>query len=197
MGRTTNGANLGQYANTSSSNAQWAEEWSGSYVKFRNRGTGLYIDGMGYTANGSVCGQWRNSGSYNQQWSQESISGGYYKFRNRATGLCLDGMGRTANGSDVGQYASGGSYNQQFSKVAPKSLISTSLEAGSFRELPAFPFSFHISTSNRIPFNGTSSRDKRLAASGSTKELALSRLSAIGASPEAHETQRENDSRSS
>jgi hypothetical protein len=119
MGRTANGSNLGQYANTNSQNAHWVEEWSGGYVRFRNRATGLYLDGMGATANGSVCGQWSSSGSQNQQWIQETVSGGYYRFRNRASGLYLDGMGRTANGSDVGQWSNSGSYNQQFSKVSP------------------------------------------------------------------------------
>ncbi len=118
MGRTANGSNLGQYANSTSTNAQWSEEWSGSYVKLRNRATGLYIDGMGATANGAVCGQWSSSASNNQQWTQETV-GSYYRYRNRATGLYLDGMGRTANGSDMGQYTGGTSNNQQFAKVSP------------------------------------------------------------------------------
>ncbi|MCL6592277.1 MAG: RICIN domain-containing protein, partial [Firmicutes bacterium] len=40
----------------------------GSYVRFKNRATGLYLDGMGSTANGSNLCQWGNSGSANQQW---------------------------------------------------------------------------------------------------------------------------------
>ncbi|MGD9156175.1 MAG: hypothetical protein PVG90_11840 [Bacillota bacterium] len=34
----------------------------GSYIRFHNVATGLYIDGMGRTSNGSVCGQWGSSG---------------------------------------------------------------------------------------------------------------------------------------
>jgi endo-1,4-beta-xylanase len=88
---------------------------TGSYVRFRNVATGLYIDGMGSTGNGANCCQWGNSGSNNQQWAQESVSG-YYKFKNRATGLYLDGMGRTSNGSICGQWSSSSSNNQQWSK---------------------------------------------------------------------------------
>ncbi|MCL6590540.1 MAG: RICIN domain-containing protein, partial [Firmicutes bacterium] len=53
---------------SSSYNQQWAQETMGSYVRFKNRATGLYLDGMGSTANGSNLCQWGNSGSANQQW---------------------------------------------------------------------------------------------------------------------------------
>ncbi|MCL6589381.1 MAG: family 43 glycosylhydrolase [Firmicutes bacterium] len=118
MGRTSNGANAGQYASNSSYNQQWVLEAAGSYYKIKNRTTGLYLDGMGRTSNGSICGQWPSSTSYNQQWAWETV-GSYYKFKNRATGLYLDGMGSTANGADLCQWASSSSYNQQWSIVAP------------------------------------------------------------------------------
>jgi endoglucanase len=85
----------------------------GSYVRFRNAVTGLYIDGMGSTSNGSNACQWGNSGSANQQWTQET-AGNYVRFKNRATGLYLDGMGSTGNGSDLCQWNNSGSANQQW-----------------------------------------------------------------------------------
>jgi hypothetical protein len=89
----------------------------GSFVKLRNRATGLMIDGMGRTANGSNCGQYASGGSYNQQWAAEAV-GSYYRFRNRGTGLYMDGMGRTDNGSTMGQWSSSSSNNQQFAREA-------------------------------------------------------------------------------
>ncbi|MCL6589382.1 MAG: family 43 glycosylhydrolase [Firmicutes bacterium] len=118
MGRTSNGANAGQYSSNTSYNQQWVLESAGSYYKIKNRTTGLYLDGMGRTSNGSICGQWPSSTSYNQQWSRETV-GSYYKFKNRATGLYLDGMGSTSNGADLCQWGSSQSYNQQWSIVAP------------------------------------------------------------------------------
>ncbi|MBN2612438.1 MAG: glycosyl hydrolase 53 family protein, partial [Bacteroidales bacterium] len=104
MGRTSNGSDVGQYANTTHVNAQWALESTGNYFKLKNRGTGLYLDGMARTTNGEACGQWAGGSSYNQQWERISTSG-YYQFKNRATGLFLDGMGRTGNGDACGQWA--------------------------------------------------------------------------------------------
>jgi arabinoxylan arabinofuranohydrolase len=89
---------------------------SGSYVRFRNAATGLYIDGMGSTANGSNACQWGDSNSANQQWTIVN-SGGYVMIQNRATGLYLDGMGRTGSGSVCGQWSSSGSANQQWTIV--------------------------------------------------------------------------------
>ncbi|TCO10691.1 glycoside hydrolase family 11 protein [Natronoflexus pectinivorans] len=105
MGRTSDGSDLGQYANTNHQNAQWTREASGGFERFRNRGTGLYIDGMGRTENGANVGQWANTNHNNAQWSLESAGNGYYRLRNRGTGLYLDGMGRTSDGSNVGQWA--------------------------------------------------------------------------------------------
>jgi endoglucanase len=118
MGRTTDGADAGQWASSSSYNQQWLVTTSGSYVRIQNRATGLYLDGMGRTTNGANLGQWANSSSTNQQWTQ-STTGGYLKFQNRATGLFIDGMGRTTNGDAVGQWASSSSYNQQWLIVTP------------------------------------------------------------------------------
>ena len=85
----------------------------GSYVRFHNVATGLYIDGMGSTANGSNACQWGNSNSTNQQWTLIN-SGSYVMLQNRVTGLYLDGMGRNSNGSVCGQWGYSGSANQQW-----------------------------------------------------------------------------------
>nr|WP_245531707.1 RICIN domain-containing protein [Anaerophaga thermohalophila] len=69
MGRTTNGDNCGQYANTTHVNAQWSLESSGDgYYRLRNRGTGMYLDGMGRTTNGDPAGQYANTTHVNAQW---------------------------------------------------------------------------------------------------------------------------------
>ncbi|GAA2599844.1 hypothetical protein GCM10010435_94110 [Winogradskya consettensis] len=43
-------------------------ENSGTYVRVRNVGSGLYLDGMGRTANGASIGQYSDSTSVNQRW---------------------------------------------------------------------------------------------------------------------------------
>lgn len=88
----------------------------GTYVKIRNAGTSLEIDGMGDGSSGSTAAQSGDSGSANQQWVIENV-GTYVRIRNRATSLYLDGMGRTTNGAAVGQYSDSGSTNQQWSVV--------------------------------------------------------------------------------
>jgi hypothetical protein len=94
----------------------------GSYVRFRNAATGLYIDGMGSTSNGANACQWSDSSSANQQWTIID-SGGYVMIQNRATGLYLDGMGRTSNGSVCGQWGSSGSANQQWTQETAESYV--------------------------------------------------------------------------
>lgn len=99
----------GSYANVSNSCTT-----SSSYYQIRNRGTGLYLDGMGRTTNGSACGQYANTTHVNSQW--EMIAAGtYYQLRNRGTGLFLDGMGSTSNGTDLGQWANTTHVNSQWS----------------------------------------------------------------------------------
>jgi len=111
---------IGLYSDANADNWVRADDFSlildnggSSYVKLKNRATGLYLDGMGRTTNGNDAGQWASSGSYNQQWSLIP-AGSYVKIQNRATGLYLDGMGRTTNGDDAGQWASSASSNQQW-----------------------------------------------------------------------------------
>jgi hypothetical protein len=54
---------------------QWQQETAGSYVKFKNRATGLYLDGLGNTTNGADLGQWASSTSDNQQWTMTTSVG--------------------------------------------------------------------------------------------------------------------------
>lgn len=44
------------------------EVTAGAYIRFKNRATSLYVDGMGRTANGSDLGQWAGSTNTNQQF---------------------------------------------------------------------------------------------------------------------------------
>ncbi|HEX6426568.1 MAG TPA: RICIN domain-containing protein [Niastella sp.] len=113
MYRSTNGDNVGQWSNSSSTAQQWSIENVGNYVMLKNRASGLYVDGMYRSANGDIAGQWSNSGSDAQQWTRET-AGNYVKFKNKATGLYLDGMGRTVNGDNLGQWSQSNSNNQQW-----------------------------------------------------------------------------------
>ena len=75
MGRTTNGSFVGQNSgNTSNNNQQWQQLSFGTYIKFKNRVTGLYIDGLGSTTNDANLGQWKKSNSFNQQWAITSLT---------------------------------------------------------------------------------------------------------------------------
>lgn len=131
MGRTTNGSACGQWANTTSTNAQWTiQEYNGNY-RVRNVSTDLYLDGMGRTSNGSACGQWANTTSANAQWRIEPFDGNYYRIQNVNTGLYLDGMGRTANGADCSQWANTSSTNAQWELV---SISSSSKIVSSIKE---------------------------------------------------------------
>lgn len=87
---------------------------SGDVYQLRNRGTGLYLDGMGVTTNGDPCGQYANTTHPNSRWELVDQGSGYFQLRNVGTGLYLDGMGRTTNGDDVGQWANTTHYNSHW-----------------------------------------------------------------------------------
>jgi hypothetical protein len=110
MGRTNDGANVGQQAGPSGDSQQWLLLPAGDFLRLKNRATGLYMDGMGRATAGAICGQWRESASVNQEWSKE-VAGDYVKLRNRATGLYLDG----GDGTDLRQGAGVDSPDQQWS----------------------------------------------------------------------------------
>jgi hypothetical protein len=111
------GSNAGQWHSSGSAAQQWVIETVGSYVKIKNRASGLYLDGNGSTGNRSNVVQKTASTSNNQQWSQET-AGNYVKFRNRATGLYIDGLGLNSDPSALGQWSSSGSSNQQWSIIS-------------------------------------------------------------------------------
>ncbi|GAA5021277.1 xylan degradation protein [Marivirga lumbricoides] len=119
LGRTTDGAACGQYANTSSVNAQWEViDVGNGYYQIQNRGTGLFLDGLGRTTNGDDVGQYANTSNENSHWSIEQYEGIYYQVQNRVTGLFLDGLGNTSNASACGQWANTTHPNSQWQLVS-------------------------------------------------------------------------------
>lgn len=119
MGRTSNGEDAGQYANTSHINASWGFIPVGSYYYVVNQGTGMKLDGYGRTSNGSACAQYSAATQHpNAQWSVVSAGSGYYYLINRGTGMKIDGYGLTANGSSLMQYSASTTHpNAQWSMV--------------------------------------------------------------------------------
>jgi hypothetical protein len=73
MYRSSNGSVAGQYSYSGSDAQFWTKETAGSYVKFKNKATGLYLDGLGTTTNGADLGQWGLSNSNNQQWTLTNV----------------------------------------------------------------------------------------------------------------------------
>lgn len=140
MGRTSNGSNCSQYANTTHVNAQWLIEDYNGYKRIKNRGTGLYLDGMGRTSNGSVCGQYANTTHVNAQWTIEDYNG-YKRLKNRGTGLYLDGYGYTGNGSDLKQYGNSGHVNQQWSliNISSSAEVATAVETQEAKTISVYP----------------------------------------------------------
>lgn len=142
MGRTTNGSNCGQYANTNHVNSHWTIEDYNGYKRIRNRGTGLFLDGLGRTTNGSNCGQYASTSHVNAQWTVEDYNG-YKRIKNRGTGLYLDGYGLTTNGADLKQHANSGHVNQQWSLVAVASTSSekivTAVESKEAKNIGIYP----------------------------------------------------------
>jgi len=128
---TSGSIQVGLYSDANANNWVRADDFTlirddggsgSSYVKLKNRATGLFLDGMGRTTNGDNAGQYASSSNNNQQWSIIP-SGSYVKIQNRATGLYLDGMGRTTNGDNAGQWASSSSNNQQWTQETAGSYV--------------------------------------------------------------------------
>ena len=44
------------------------------FRSFKNKATGLYIDGIGNKTNGADLAQWSSSSHFNQQWSMKTVS---------------------------------------------------------------------------------------------------------------------------
>ena len=115
-GRTANGSEVAQYANTTHYNAQWTfQSAGGGYYYIVNRGTGLKIDGYGKTTNGEKVYQYSSSTTHpNAQWSVQQ-TGSYYYLINRGTGMKIDGYGLTGNGDACRQYSPTTHVNAQWS----------------------------------------------------------------------------------
>ncbi len=121
MGRTTNGSDVAQWADSTSNNQRWVLSYvSSNIVKLQCVTGGLYLDGMGRTTDGSICGQYAGGSSTNQQWTIIDAGSGYYKLKNVATGKCVDvGASPWADGDAMEQWTDGSSVNQQWQFVAP------------------------------------------------------------------------------
>ena len=85
-GYTSDGSVCNQHSGSQSHNQQWIIEQSGSYVRIKNRATGLYLDGMGVLimvqtlASGVIAIATTNNGLWNR------VGSNIIKFKNRATG---------------------------------------------------------------------------------------------------------------
>jgi hypothetical protein len=121
LGVSSNGANVGQWDDGSSSNQRWVLSYvSANVVKLQCVTGSRYLDGMGRTADGSLVGQWDNGSSNNQRWTIIDMGGGYFKLKNVTTGKCLDvGASPWPNGDLVEQWFDNASFNQQWQFVAP------------------------------------------------------------------------------
>ena len=87
--------------------------------QIRNRGTGMYLDGMSRTSNGSEVGQYANTTHVNAHWNITSAGSGYYYITNQGTNMKLDGYGRTSNGSACAQHSNNTTHvNAQWSLVS-------------------------------------------------------------------------------
>jgi arabinan endo-1,5-alpha-L-arabinosidase len=129
LGSTADGANVGQWASSSSNNQRWVVTNADGYYKLRCATGGKNLDSIGRTADGSIVGQWANSPSPNQQWTI-SVAGSYYKVINRANGKCLDTGGSTADGAAMQFWYDNPSNNQQWTFE----FISASTAAGAAGE---------------------------------------------------------------
>lgn len=116
IGATTDGANVGQWASSTSNNQKWTLTYTGGYYKLVCVSSGKALDSDNHTADASTVVQWTSGGSTNQQWTIVPI-GSYYKIVNRTNGKCLDTGGGTANGSPMEFYGNNSSLNQQWSIV--------------------------------------------------------------------------------
>jgi arabinan endo-1,5-alpha-L-arabinosidase len=113
IGATADGANVGQWASSSSNNQRWVVTNSGGFYKLRCVTGGKNLDSIGRATNGSIVGQWSNGSSPNQQWSIVRV-GSFYKVVNRANGKCVDTGGSNTDGASMQHWYNGVSNNQQW-----------------------------------------------------------------------------------
>lgn len=96
--------NCGSAVSGSGSSADFTTNMGGFGVKrVRNRGTGMYLDGMGAMTNGSDVRQYSNTNHLNARWGLIPVGSSYYLV-NQGSGLKIDGYGRTTNGSAAAQH---------------------------------------------------------------------------------------------
>jgi hypothetical protein len=119
LGSTTNGAPVGQWTGSTSSNQKWQVTTVSGYRKLICATGAKRLDSLGHTGSGTTVGQWDDSTSTNQQWTIQDAGGGYYRVINRANGLCLDTGGATTNGATMQLVTSNTSSTQQWQFTAP------------------------------------------------------------------------------
>ena len=113
LGATADGADVAQWAGSSSNNQRWALTTSGGYSRLRAVTGGKYLDSLDRTADGSAVGQWSDSSSVNQQWTLVPVDS-YYKLVNRGNGKALDTGDQTADGAVMQFWNDNISFNQQW-----------------------------------------------------------------------------------
>ncbi|HKQ77174.1 MAG TPA: family 43 glycosylhydrolase [Blastocatellia bacterium] len=113
LGATGDGANVAQWASSSSNNQRWVVTYSGGFYKLRCVTGSKNLDSIARTTNGSIVGQWSNGSSPNQQWSIVPV-GSFFKVVNRANGKCVDTGGSNADGASMQHWYNGTSFNQQW-----------------------------------------------------------------------------------
>lgn len=113
LGATADGANVAQWASSSSLNQRWVLTTSGGYSRLRAVTGGKYLDSVNRTADGSAVGQWADGPNFNQQWTLVAVDS-YYKLVNRANGKAVDTGGQTADGAVMQFWYDNISFNQQW-----------------------------------------------------------------------------------
>ncbi|MBL3658938.1 RICIN domain-containing protein [Fulvivirga sediminis] len=88
---------------------------STNIYQIKNRGTGMFLDGLGYTTNGDPCVQWANTTHPNSQWEFITNADGYTQLKNVSSGMFIDGLGLTENASEAGLWANTTHPNSQWS----------------------------------------------------------------------------------
>ncbi|MFD0692668.1 discoidin domain-containing protein [Paenibacillus sp. GCM10027628] len=94
-GGGSNGSNVTESSNTTSTNSKWQiTDLGNGYYKIKNRTDGLVLNGGGGT-NGSNVTEWSDITSNNLQWQIVDLGNGYYKIKNHTDGKVLNGGGGT------------------------------------------------------------------------------------------------------
>lgn len=143
LGATADGADVAQWAGSSSNNQRWVLTTSGGYSRLRAVTGGKYLDSVNRTADGSNVGQWADSPSFNQQWTLVPVDS-YYKLVNRVIGKAVDTGGQTGDGAVMQFWYDNISFNQQwaFEFVSSSTSLASPLAAS---DAPASPLQVGVS----------------------------------------------------